>query len=94
MTGRSIFRFAIAIGCCLVLSGCRSVWVHPEATADKHREDLARCKYGISSAEADEIVTNPDRQIPPHRPDWRNCMELLGWSTKTARRGHRIWDTP
>lgn len=35
----------------LGLVGCRTVWVHPNATADKYADDTFFCKYGIERSE-------------------------------------------
>ena len=31
--------------------GCRTVWVHPEATAEKYQKDTFFCKYGIEQSD-------------------------------------------
>ena len=87
-------RLALAIVCAAILFGCRSVWVHPEATAEKYQEDTARCKYGMTSSELEEVINDPDRQMPRHRDDWRECMQLLGWTTETDYRSEPVWDRP
>ena len=76
----------------LCTAGCRSVWVHPEATQEKFTHDQARCMYGMSSEEADRILLNPDEVPPSPRKGWKRCMTLLGWDTVTGARAGRQWD--
>ncbi len=60
----------------LVLVGCRTVWVHPEATADKYADDTFFCKYGIERSEwvppepePGERVTQSDRAWALESPE-------------------------
>ncbi|HZM27945.1 MAG TPA: hypothetical protein VFB89_11345 [Gemmatimonadales bacterium] len=76
------------------LVGCRTVWVHAGATEQKYRDDTARCKYGMTAAERDRLMADPTAQVPPHRRDWQECMQLLGWTRETEPRAHAPWDTP
>ena len=92
MTAR-VARLTIAVACPLILSGCRIVWVHPDATAEKYQEDTVRCKYGMTPAELQQLVDAASQPLPPQRRNWRQCMQLLGWKTKAAPRAHEVWDT-
>lgn len=91
---RSTAWLAAAILGAGILLGCRTVWVHPKATAEKYQTDFARCKYGMTPAELERIMDDPHKDFPPQRRDWKRCMQLLGWHTKVGSRSHRAWDTP
>ena len=85
-------RVMVALAFPLILLGCRIVWIHPEATAEKYQADTLRCKYGMTPAEFQQAVDTANGQIPPYRRNWRECMQMLGWKTKTDSRDHRPWD--
>ncbi len=94
----------------LSLVGCRTIWVHPDATAEKYENDMFFCRYGIERSEwkpepkPDEPVTESERawalegpnEVPPGevRAGWKKCMVRLGWSTSSSGRGDRPWRTP
>ena len=75
----------------LLSTGCRSVWVHPEASEAKYQNDTAQCKYGISNEELQRILATPTSLIPQYRSDWKRCMTLLGWHTQVRRRSNPPW---
>jgi len=75
----------------LTFPGCRSVYVHPEATAEKFENDQARCKYNVSAAELAAIVGDESRTIPPIRRDWKKCMIAMGWDTRSRVRSSNVW---
>lgn len=89
---RRSWNLAIATTIAVLVAGCRTVWVHPDATAEKYAEDIARCKYGLTAAEVNHIVLNSGEALPPHRRNWKQCMQILGWSTETKPRAHPLWD--
>ena len=39
----SLNKLVFVLLACLVLTGCRSVWVHPEWEQGKYEEDLGEC---------------------------------------------------
>jgi len=49
----------------LAATGCRTVWVHPQADADRYAADQRACR-GQAAAGG--------------RGDWHACMEARGWS--------------
>jgi hypothetical protein len=73
--------------CLLLVSvlGCRSVWVHPEATHARFNEDLYRCQFG---AEPPSVAAfrSSDRPVVELRQDWKLCMASLGWERDTRFR--------
>ena len=75
----------------LLSTGCRSVWVHPDASEVKYQNDMARCKYGTSSEELQRILATETSPIPQYRSDWKRCMDLLGWHTQVRRRSSPPW---
>jgi len=84
----------LAIALALVLTGCRSVWVHPDATEAMYLNDIARCKYGIPNDELQRAIATPSSPLPEYRSDWRQCMGLLGWHTQVRRRSSPKWGHP
>ena len=48
----SKLMIAALLGSAMLLTGCRTVWVHPDASAEKYHEDTVRCQFGISSGRA------------------------------------------
>lgn len=89
-----------------VLVGCRTVWVHPEATAKKFDEDTFFCKYGIERSEWEpdpaEPTTDSERawafeggsQPATVSPGWKRCMLKLGWDTSVSFRSAKPWRKP
>ena len=73
----------------LATSGCRSVWVHPDASHEKYSADLYRCRYGVDPPTADEIRSGTVAS-PRARRDWKLCMNTLGWSPRVGM----SWDPP
>lgn len=67
------------------MTGCRTVWQHPEATHKKYSRDLYWCRFGIEPDVAAESRARPR----VHR-DWGLCMESLGWSRAIGLR----WEDP
>jgi hypothetical protein len=65
--------------------GCRTVWVHPEASREKYTADSYRCRYGQAPPSEEEILQG---EIPDvrRRHGWKECMALLGWTPKTGMR--------
>ncbi len=90
----------------ILLLGCRSVWVHPEATAQKYEGDLFFCKHGVERSEwkpdPGEVATDSDRewalgggsQPTVVREGWKHCMIRLGWHTVVGGRSEKPWRTP
>jgi hypothetical protein len=78
----------------LVSTGCRSVYVHPEATAEKFERDQIRCKYNMNQAELDRVLSDPSQDVPKIRRDWKRCMLLLGWDTQSGFRWSNVWARP
>ena len=66
------------------LSGCRTVWVHPDASQAKYFEDLHHCQYGTSVPTAQDYRDGTVSELPRVRGDWKMCMGALGWSTKVG----------
>ena len=94
----------------LLLLGCRTIWVHPDATAEKYYNDLFFCRYGIERSEwkpepdSGGTATDSERawalegeevEVPRKmNPDWKKCMVRLGWTTSTGGRGDEPWWKP
>jgi hypothetical protein len=55
---RFIALSVLMISIPLVSTGCRSVYVHPEATAEKFERDQIRCKYNMNQAELDRVLSD------------------------------------
>ena len=72
----------------LFLVGCRSVWVHPEASAEKYAHDLHVCRYGTEPSVA--AGASPGRA----QRGWKQCMVGLGWETDTGFRSNQPWSKP
>jgi len=88
---RRSWKPAIAVPIGLLIVGCRVVWVHPEASAEKYETDVAHCKYGLTAVDLNRTI-QAGKALPPHNRNWKQCMQLLGWSTETKPRAHRLWD--
>ena len=91
MQSRATTRRTILAGLLLALlvtAGCRNVWVHPEATAEKYNSDLYLCKYGTPQPTAEEYA-NPNRVVPKVRRDWKLCMAAQGWELDTRHRSSK-----
>jgi hypothetical protein len=99
---RWILPFAI-----VTLLGCRSVWVHPDATAEKYANDLFFCRQGMERSEwqaraESEFDTRSDRAWALEGTDepkvvnraWKSCMVSLGWDTVVGSRSSPPWRTP
>jgi hypothetical protein len=83
------------------LVGCRTVWVHPEATAQKYADDTFFCKYGVERSEwVSEAGVEAERQraLAPAggviNRAWKHCLRELGWTTTTGSRSNEAWSTP
>jgi hypothetical protein len=76
------------------MTGCRSVWVHADASEARYQADFTRCSYGVSSEELQQILATPSSPLPKHRPDWKQCMALLGWQTEWRSRSSPPWGLP
>jgi hypothetical protein len=79
-------RTALFLMLALGIVGCRTVWVHPDASAQKYADDMFWCQYGYHRG--DEIAEHTAPR-PLHR-GWRECMGALGWE---PRRGVK-WELP
>ena len=65
----------LALG--ISLSGCRNVWVHPQASEEKWTYDSELCD-GMPKTDT------PAKPSPPEGArSWKQCMLALGWSTET-----------
>ena len=65
----------------LALSGCRTVWIHPEADRDRYLREYHRCRYGA------EPPTPPEAPVEARsRAHWRDCMYARGWSRRVRWR--------
>jgi hypothetical protein len=69
--------------------GCRTVWVHPEATQEKYTQDFYRCRFGADPPTAEEIRAGDQPPLTKRR-DWEECMALLGWTSRVGMR----WSEP
>ena len=82
-------RLAIALSLLVFLvTGCRNVWVHPDATRSKYNRDLYMCQFGSELPSAEEF-SDPDRENPQLRRDWKHCMASLGWKLDTRSRSSK-----
>lgn len=92
----SKLMLAALLGSAVLLTGCRTVWVHPDASAEKYHEDTVRCQFGISSTELERLheryATEPEFRLPEARSGWTRCMEARGWSTRVGLRSKASWD--
>lgn len=70
-------------------TGCRTVFVHPDATQEKYTADFYRCRFGTEPPTQEEIHRGDLPTLNPRR-DWKHCMALLGWTTKVGMR----WSPP
>lgn len=77
---------------CSVL-GCRTVWVHPDASEAKWHQDYDRCRYGLTSKELEQHDADPYLALPPRRDDWKQCLLRLGWRTRSGRHGSAPYST-
>lgn len=97
---------AVVVGA-LLLVGCRTVWVHPEATADKYASDLFFCQRGIELSEWREThetstgtrsdrawALGDDAAPAAELPGWKHCMIRLGWDTRVGFRSEAPWSSP
>ena len=72
-----------------LLLGCRTVWVHPEASQQKYTEDYYSCRFGTEPP-TQEAIRQGELPDVAARPDWKQCMALLGWTSKVGMR----WNEP
>jgi hypothetical protein len=49
----------------LFLTSCRTVWVHPDADAERYTADQSACRAQVAQ---------------PAQGRWRDCMVAHGWS--------------
>ena len=86
---------ALVLGCTVVLVGCRTVWEHPEASAEKYREDRTLCQYGMTPAELVRLherhIKDPTLPLPWIQADWKRCMVAHGWFTRGGTRLGAPW---
>ena len=75
----------------LGVSGCRSVYVHPDATAEKFEVDSTRCKYNMNPTDFRNVLADSSQDVPVIRTDWKRCMVALGWETRGGVRAENIW---
>ncbi len=88
----------------LWLVACRSIWVHPEAPAEKYASDLFFCQRGIELSEwretqqagtdtrSDRAWALGDAAAPAVvMPGWKHCMIRLGWHTRAGSRSEAPW---
>lgn len=89
---------ALVLGCTVVLVGCRTVWEHPDASAEKYREDRVRCQFGMTPAELDRLYERyskePEFQMPRARRGWKQCMVARGWTSSVGSRSESPWSQP
>ena len=52
-------------------TGCRTVWVHPRADAQRYAADRSACHGQVAAG---------------GRGDWHACMEARGWSPTLGMR--------
>jgi len=57
---------ALMAGC---VAGCRTVWVHPEASATKYRDDRYLCRYGEVRPTEQELRQRAMAQSLPREPE-------------------------
>lgn len=81
----------LAFSLVLLVSGCRTVWMHPNATAAMYQNDILRCKYRMTPEELQRLLTDPDASLPEYRTDWKQCMELLGWEPERRSASRPPW---
>ena len=67
------------------LLGCRTVWVHPEASQEKYASDFYRCRFGAEPPTNEQIHAGALPSVSA-RPDWEQCMGLLGWTPEVGMR--------
>ena len=84
----------LVVSLAFLFTGCRTVWVHPDASEAMYLNDIARCKYGVSNDELQRAAATPSSSLPEYRSDWKQCMGLLGWHTQVRRRSNALWDHP
>ncbi len=81
-------RMFFAVSLTLVLGsvmGCRTVWVNPGASSAKYQADIYQCRYG-TEAPTDKEIRSGDLPPVSARRDWKECMALLGWTTRVGMR--------
>lgn len=69
-----------------LLCGCRTIWMHPEATPEKYEDDKYFCQRGVERGENPPGVDTESERAwalgeSPARADWKQCMLRLGWET-------------
>ena len=68
-------------------TGCRTVWVHPEATQEKYSHDMYWCRYGAEPPDPNKMYEA--RPVLHLHRDWPICMESLHWSKTTGVRSDK-----
>jgi len=53
--------------------GCRTVWIHPDASQAKFDADRAECQRAIDEA----------RAAGASAPNWKRCLLDRGWTATT-----------
>ena len=74
-------------------TGCRTVWVHPEATQEKWSQDFYLCRFGAKPPTAEDLQ-DADRPVLVPRSDWKHCLATLGWTTRVRPRSSPPFSTP
>lgn len=87
----------------LLLLGCRSIWYHPQATAEKYEQDLFFCQHGMelsewqarhAGTESERAWALGQRAVPgPVQHGWKQCMVRLGWNTRVGFRSEPPWSS-
>ena len=76
----------LALTATALLPGCRTIWLHPDATVEKYEDDKYFCQHGVERGESEPgVQTESERawalSISQARADWKQCMVRLGWET-------------
>ena len=76
----------LVLAAAVLLTGCRTIWIHPDATPEKYEDDKYFCQHGVERGEGlPPAETESERawalEEPPSRADWKQCMLRLGWDT-------------
>jgi hypothetical protein len=65
-------------------AGCRTVWIHPEATQALFDAERAECLRAVETARAAGV----------RAPNWKRCMLDKGWTATTDFRSARAVREP
>ena len=75
-----------------VAIGCRTIWVHPEATEAKWDKDFYRCRFGMTPEQLEARNENPDAESLRLNPSWEACLSESGWDTRPGSNLGPQWD--